>query len=191
MSFLSMISFSDKWVSASVRRNIRRGFLENPIGVLERVRRKNRDAVIQVFDAGCVVSVKQIHATAVATHLAFKAGTNVSRKFEIELLVRLAADTQINRVLDRLGVKADTEEVGCCVVAESRDKALKAFRDLLQEIGGEEIEESELRSEERLKKAMEFYGIGESEVESVQAQSRYEAILLLILERIATLDLRR
>ena len=188
---MSMISFSNKWVSASVRRNLRREFLENPIDILERVRGKNKNAIIQVFDAGCVVSVKQIHATAVATHLAFKAGTNVSRKFEIELLVRLAADTQISRVLDRLGVRADTEEVGCCVMAESKDKVLKAFKDLLQEIGGEEVEESELRSEERLRKAMEFYGITENEVKSVQAQSRYEAILLLILERIATLDLRR
>jgi len=191
MSLLNMISFSDKWVAASVRKDPRREFLEDPIGVLDGVREKNRGVVIQIFDASCVVSVKQIHATTVATHLAFKAGTNISRKFEIELLVRLAADTQINRVLDKLGVRSDTEEIGCCVVAGSRDKVLKASKDLLQEIGGEEIKESELRSEDRLKKAMEFYGITESEVKSVQAQTRYEAILLLILERIATLDLRR
>lgn len=188
---MSVISFSDRWVAASVRRNPRRSFLEDPMGVLERVREKNRDVVIQVFDASCVVSVKQIHATTVAAHLAFKAGTNISKKFEIELLLRLAADTQISRVLERLGVGSDTKEVGCCVVAGSRDKVLKAFRDLFQEIGGEEIGEDELRSEGRLRKAMEFYGITENEVKSVQAQSRYEAILLLILERIATLDLRR
>lgn len=188
---MSMISFSDRWVSASVHKNLRRRFLENPIDVLEKVRERNENVMIQVFDAGCIVSVKQIHATAVATHLAFKASTNISRKFEIELLVRLAADTQINRVLDKLGVRADTGEVGCCIVAESKDRVLKALRDLLQEIGGEEIGESELRSEEKLRKAMEFYGITEKEVKSVQAQSRHEAVLLLILERIATLDLRR
>ena len=188
---MSLINFSDKWVAASVRKNPRKEFLENPVAFLDKLREANKQAVIQVFDAKCVISVRQIHATAVATYLAFKAGTNVSKKFEIELLVRLAADTQIGRTLDRLGVDPETREIGCCVMVDGKDLALKISRDLFQLVGGDDMSESELKEERRLREAMKFYGITEKEVESVQAQTRAEAVLLLILERIATLDLKR
>ena len=38
---------------------------------------------------------------------------------------------------------------------------------------------------------VKFYGIDELELENVQAGSRLQAALLLILERIATLDIKR
>ena len=53
------------------------------------------------------------------------------------------------------------------------------------------MSDEELRAEDRLEKAVEFYGISEAEIESVQATSKADAILLLILEHIATLDLKR
>ena len=186
-----MISFSDKWVMASVHKNVRRGIFVNPEKTLESLKKLSKDAVIQIFDASCIVSVKQIHAAAVATHLAFKAGSNISKKFEIEFLLRLSADTQIERVLNKIGVKPETLEVGFCVISNDKSAVLRASRDVVHLIGGEPMSEEELKSEERLDKAMEFYGITEKELESVQASSKAEAVLLLILERIATLDLKR
>jgi tRNA threonylcarbamoyladenosine modification (KEOPS) complex Cgi121 subunit len=188
---LRLVSFGDKWVAASVLRSPRRSFLTNPVGILDSLRTPNRGAVIQAFDAKCVVSVRQIHAAAVAAHLAFKAGTNISKKMEMELLLRLAADTQIGRVLERLGVREGTEEVGLCVLANERSLAVRIAEDLARAVGGTEVDDDYLGREERLAKAIEFYGIEMAEIESVQARDKAEAILTLILERIATLDLRR
>jgi len=53
------------------------------------------------------------------------------------------------------------------------------------------MEEDELKKEDRLSEAMKFYGITEKEVDAVQAPSKADAVLLLILERVATLDLKR
>jgi len=186
-----MINFGDKWIIASVHKNVRRGILTNPGKILDSLKKLGGNAVIQVFDASCVVSVKQIHAAAVAAHLAFKAGSNISHKFEIEFLLRLAADTQIERVLNRIGLKPETSEVGFCVISDDRSGALSGSRSVIELIGGEPMSEEELRSEDRLDRAMEFYGITARELESVQSSSRAEAVLLLILERIATLDLKR
>ena len=186
-----MMRISDKWVVAGVHRGIRRGLFSKPDRLPETLKKLGDSAVVQIFDARCVVSVRQIHAAAVAAHLAFKAGTNISKKFEIEFLLRLAADTQINRVLDKIGVKPDTVEVGFCAVSDDKSSVLKASRNIVHLIGGEPMTDEELKSEERLKKAIEFYGITEKEIESVQAGSRADAVLLLILERIATLDLKR
>lgn len=188
---MRLASFGDKWVAASVLRNPKRSFLANPIGILDSLRAFNRDAVIQVFDARYVVSVRQIHAAAVAAYLAFKAGTNISRKMETELLLRLAADTQIGRVLERLGVREETEEVGLCILANERSSAVRIAEDLAKAVGGTEVDDDYLGREERLARAIEFYGIEMAEIESVQARDRAEAILILILERIATLDLKR
>lgn len=188
---MRLMNFGDKWAAASVLKNPRRSFLADPVKILDALRAANRGAVIQAFDAKCVASVRQIHAAAVAAHLAFKAGTNISKKMEMELLLRLAADTQIGRALDRLGVRADTEEVGLCVLADDRASAARIAEELARAVGGVEVDDDYLMRGERLAKAAEFYSIEEAEIESVQASSRAEAILILILERIATLDLRR
>lgn len=188
---MKLVSFGDKWAAASVLKNPRRSFLADPMKILEALRAANRSAVIQAFDAGCVVSVRQIHAAAVAAYLAFKAGTNISKKMEIEILLRLAADSQIGRALDRLGVKAGTEEVGLCVLADEKASAARAAEEAARAVGGVEVDDDYLMSSERLSRAAEFYGIDEVEIKSVQARDRAEAILILILERIATLDLRR
>jgi tRNA threonylcarbamoyladenosine modification (KEOPS) complex Cgi121 subunit len=109
----------------------------------------------------------------------------------MELLLRLAADTQIGRVLERLGVREGTEEVGLCVFADERSLAVRISDDLARAVGGTEVDDDYLRREGRLARAIEFYGIEMAEIESIQARDKAEAILILILERIATLDLRR
>lgn len=186
-----VLRIGDEWVSASVLRGPRPEALRDPQRLLESLRKAVGRSIVQVFDAGCVVSVRQIHAAAAAAYLAFRAGTNISRKFELELLLRLAADTQIGRVLERLAVKPGTREVGYCVAAESGERALECSRAAERIIGGSAMSEEELRRDERLRRAMKFYGISEEEVEAVQATDRAEAVLILVLERIATLDLKR
>ncbi len=188
---LKLVSFGDKWAAASVLKSPRRSFLASPVEVLESLRSSSKGAIIQAFNARCVVSVRQIHAAAVAAYLAFKAGTNISKKMEIEILLRLAADTQIERALDKLGVRGNTEEVGFCILADNRASATKMAEELARTIGGVEVDDDYLRNDERLSRAVEFYGIEEAEVKSVQARDRAEAVLILILERIATLDLKR
>lgn len=176
---------------AAVHKNVRRNILSDPVQAIESVRNLGGDVVAQLFDGQCVVSVRQIHAAVVATHLAFKAKSNISKKFDIEFLLRLAADTQINRVLERMGIKAGTREIGYCVVSENKNRVLRVSSDIARLIGGEPMRDDELKKDERLSEAMKFYGINEEEIEAVQASSKADAILLLILERIATLDLKR
>ncbi|MCS7132380.1 MAG: KEOPS complex subunit Cgi121 [Nitrososphaeria archaeon] len=176
---------------AAVHKNVRKNILSDPIQAIESVKNLSRDAIAQLFDGRCVISVKQIHAAAVAAHLAFKAKSNISKKFDIEFLLRLAADTQISRALEKMGITAETREIGYCVISENKNRALKVSSDIVRLVGGEPMEEVELRKDERLFEAMRFYNITEMEIEAAQAPSKADAVLLLILERIATLDLKR
>jgi len=188
---VKIVGIGDRWIAAGVNRSPSVRLLENPMQELERLRSGASGLVVQIFDATPVISVRQIHAAAVAAYLAFKAGTNISRKFEIEFLLRLAADTQIERVIKRLGVKPDSREVGFCIIGEDEKVVSRIANYALQIIGGSEMSDEELRVEKRLEKAVEFYGISEAEIRAVQAPSKADAILLLILEHIATLDLKR
>ena len=188
---MSLASFGDKWVIAGVCRGVRGEALRSPLKVLEDLKALGRDFSAQIFDAEPIISLRQIHAAMVAAYLSFKAGVNISKRLEIEFLLRLAADTQIDRALERIGVKPDSREVGFCIFADSRERAVEVGKAALRVLGGEALTEAELGAEHRVRGALKFYGIDESELENVQADSRLQAALLLILERIATLDIKR
>jgi len=183
---VSLASFGDKWVMAGVCRGVRGEALRSPLKVLEDLKALGRDFSAQIFDAEPIISLRQIHAAMVAAY-----GVNISKRLEIEFLLRLAADTQIDRALERIGVKPDSREVGFCVFADSRERAVEVGKAALRVLGGEALTEAELGAEHRVRGALKFYGIDESELENVQADSRLQAALLLILERIATLDIKR
>jgi len=188
---LSLTSFGDRWVMAGVCRGVRVGVLRNPLKVLEDLKALGKGFTAQIFDAEPIISLRQIHAAAVAAYLSFKAGVNISKRLEIEFLLRLAADTQIDRALERIGVKPDSREVGFCIFADNRERAVEVGKAALRVLGGETLTDAELGAEDRVRSALRFYEIDESELGNVQADSRLQAALLLILERIATLDIKR
>lgn len=70
-------------------------------------------------------------------------------------------------------------------------RSQKISNDVARFIGGEPMSECELRSDDKLHEALKFYDISETEVKAVQAKSIADAVLFLILERIATLDFMR
>jgi len=185
---LSLTSFGDKWVMAGVCRGVRGEVLRSPLRILEDLKALGEDFTAQIFDAEPVISLRQIHAAAVAAYLSFKAGVNISKRLEIEWL---AADTQIDRALEKIGVKPNSREVGFCIFADSKERAVEVGRVALRALGGEALTDAELGVEDRMRSALRFYGIDESELRNVQADSRLQAALLLILERIATLDIKR
>ena len=188
----ALTSFGDLWIAAAVYRNPRRTVLADPDAVLERVRElSGGDSVVQLFDADPIISLRQIHAAVAAAYLAFRAGTNIARRVEIEVLLRLAADTQIGRALRRIGVREDSRELGAAVMAKDRDEVSRILGKVAALVGGEEVSEEALGDEQKIGEALKFYGIGVEEVETVQAGSRREAALLLVLERMATLDVER
>ena len=188
---MSLTSFGDRWVMAGVCRGIREEVLRDPLKVLEDLKALGRGFTAQIFDAQPIISLRQIHAAAVAAYLSFKAGVNISKRLEIEFLLRLAADTQIDRALERIGVKPDSREVGFCIFADSRERAVEVGKAAVRVLGGETLTDAELGVEDRVRSALRFYGIDESELGNVQADSRLQAAFLLILERIATLDIKR
>ncbi|RLF99341.1 MAG: hypothetical protein DRN49_04520 [Thaumarchaeota archaeon] len=176
---------------AGVCREVREEVLKDPLKMLENLKALGEDFSAQIFDAKPIISLRQIHAAAVAAYLSFKAGVNISKRLEIEFLLRLAADTQISRALERIGVKPTSREVGFCIFADNRERAIEIGRTVFRVLGGKALTDSELRAEDRVKEALKFYEIEESELENVQADSWLQAALLLILERIATLDVKR
>ena len=186
----ALTSFGNVWVMAGVRRNPKEHSVRNPELLVERIQAVAKNSTVQVFNPSPVISLKQIHVAAVSAYLAFKAGVNIARKLEIEFLLRLSADTQIDEALDKMGVKPELNEVGLCVISELRESALDAYSRASSIIGGVEVEENELRSSERIMKALKFYGL-EDKIDVVQAESKEEAALLLILERISTLGIER
>jgi len=188
---LSLTRFGDRWVMAGVCRGIRGEVLREPLKVLEDLKALGEDFSAQIFDAEPIISLRQIHAAAVAAYLSFKAGVNISKRLEIEFLLRLAADTQIDRALEKIGVKPNSKEVGFCIFADNRERVIEVGKAALRILGGETLTDTELGAEERVRNALKFYGIDESELENVQADSWFQAALLLILERIATLDVKR
>lgn len=186
---LEIVEYREKWIGAAVYRSPSQSFLEDPEPLIREAQRMG--VSLSLFAADPVISLRQIIAAAISSLAAFRSGSNVARNLGIEVLLRISCDTQIDRALKTIGVNKDTKEVGICIISNSRDDLVRIEELASHIIDGVEVGEEELASPERIERAVRFYDISDRELASIQAKNPREAVLSLVFERIATLDIWR
>jgi tRNA threonylcarbamoyladenosine modification (KEOPS) complex Cgi121 subunit len=186
---LETIEYKDYFISVGIFGLPSKNVL---VGIEKLLNELSKDtAVVEVFRSDFIISLKQVYLAAMSAINAFNSKTNIARSLGIEILLRLSSETQIDQAIRKIGVNRDLNEVGVCIVARNMNELMKLSNKLLQEINGVELTEESLHSLDRVYKALEFYNVKQEEIESIQARDLYEAVLFLILERIATVDIER
>jgi len=140
----------------------------------------------QLFDADKVIDVEHVEAAVVNAALSFRSKSRVAKSLRLEFLLRLAATDQISEALRLVGVGRETGRIGVCVFGGSPGEVEEAARRLLTTLQGEEDELERAMDEDRFMGIMRTYRIEERQMQSVQASSRFEALKLLVMQKMAT-----
>ncbi|MEN2975325.1 MAG: KEOPS complex subunit Cgi121 [Candidatus Caldarchaeales archaeon] len=186
---MEITKYHDKWIGAAVYRSPMKNLLRDPARLVSEL--SSDQVLVNIFKANSIVSLKQIHIAAISALAAFKSKSNIARNLNIEILLRISSETQIDKALKKIGVDEETDEVGVCIIAGDKVEIDKVGRILSSRIGGIELSGEDLYEHERITRALEFYNIDREELQLIQAKDLYEAALLLIIEKIATLDVER
>jgi len=142
--------------------------------------------ILQVVDAGYMVSIDQINLAIGKTIESFKKGDNISKDPSIEFLLYLSGKRNINKAI-AMGIKQGENYAVFIISDEDVDKLKRIERDIKERFVIEPIDINDLirYNNAKKKKLMDFYGVTEEEVAAVGEKK----LPKLILEREVLLDL--
>lgn len=165
--------------------------IKNPRSVTKSLNDMIAPVAAQFFDAGKAAGWRHVLLGFVNALAAFRSGRNISREPTMETLLRMSGQGQIDLALKRVGVSATTDNLGVILVASSEKELDTAFQAVLSHWGLSETEEREPPSEQELRSLIDLYSVTDAELEAMQAEDSWKAVVNAILERMAVIDLYR
>ncbi|MBS7288412.1 MAG: hypothetical protein KIH01_06620 [Candidatus Freyarchaeota archaeon] len=144
---------------------------------------------VQFFDASLVATWEHVFFSALNAVKAIEAGRSIARSLGIEVLVRLSGQRQISVALEMFGLKSGCKGLGVVAIGRSAGAVENAARYVVERLGVEEdnsVLELNHDKAEQIKKA---FNIEDTELEAVQAEEEFEAIVKCCIERCALLTL--
>jgi len=149
--------------------------------ILESLRNKCNNLFIQFIDEKAFYSKKQVALAYILSTKAFKEKYNRLRRQGLEFLLYLAATTQFNKAIERVGVKGKT---ACLIIIgekhEDVEKCISKIKEDLEMLG------TCKPNQEYIKK---LYNIDEKLAQELCFQGdKNKCLEILILESIASID---
>ena len=143
---------------------------------------------IQFFDAELIATQEHLYFAVLNALQVFKNKTNHSKSPAMETILYASAQRQIQRAIERCGIKPQTKNMALIIIGEDP----KQIQDVLQAVTkcvGSEPDESVLEmtkaKEEKIKKTFE---ITDTELKTLENGNQKKAIVNLVIERVALLS---
>lgn len=173
---MRLIEFRNKYVAAAVVEFVNTTaseFMDKVFAEFKNVQLVNPEAVMDwdVFDAAVVNAL-----------ISFGTQKQKAKTLANEILIRLAATTQVEEAISRAGLKPNSKQCLFYVVDDEPVTASSNANKIIQLAGGRE---TDLGGDKELSKIIKQYGIDEKQVASVQARNDREAVKLLVIQKIA------
>ena len=142
------------------------------------------ETMSQVFDASCIAGVEHLVHSARFALIAHATGRKFASSLNIELLCWVAAERQIARAFEKVGVREGSETVGILVLGVSRPQVKNALPDVCRELDIMREDGVLELTREKTSKLVKIFSISKEEL-------RIAPIQKLVLERVALLALER
>jgi tRNA threonylcarbamoyladenosine modification (KEOPS) complex Cgi121 subunit len=151
-------------------------------------RNARQDLDLQFFDADLIATRDHLQFAVLNALQAFGNGTNISKSLAVETMLFASAQRQIQKAIDRCGIKPQTTRMAATVIGEKPSE----IRTLLGEISvcvGSEPDESVLElSDDKRRRIKEIFQVKGEEIEAVmEKENQDNAVVSLIVERVALL----
>jgi len=148
---------------------------------------KRRNITVQFLNAKCIVTWRHLFFAAVDALLGFKNDINISRSLGVEIMLYASAQRQIKRAVDLIGVKSGCLDLALVIVDKNK-AAIRRSLSTIAECMGKAPDESVLGvSGEKEREIQRVFGISETEILATNSGNPNEALLNLVMERMALL----
>ncbi|MCW3995235.1 MAG: KEOPS complex subunit Cgi121 [Candidatus Bathyarchaeota archaeon] len=155
---------------------------------LKKIRKQTQPVEIQFFDADLVATQEHLYFAVLNALQAFKGKTNISKSPAMETMLYASAQRQIQRALDRCGIKPQTKNMAVVIIGENPGQVETQLQGITASICSQ-IDESILElSNAKLGKIKKAFKITTEELQTVaKGVGKEKAVVDLVIERVALL----
>jgi len=147
---------------------------------------------VQFFDAGRVATWEHLFFAALNALTAFKNKENISKSLAMETLLYAAAERQITRAVELVGIRATSSEVAVLIIGKEPRKMKSALSMVSKDIGGQRDEGILELSKDKVATIGRVFSISKAELTTVMEKNDAEkAMTDLVVERMALLSTQR
>ena len=142
---------------------------------------------IQFFDAQLIATQEHLYFATLNALQAFKNKTNLSKSPAMETILYASAQRQIQRAIERCGIKPQTKSMAVIIIGEDPKQIQNALQAVTKSAGTEpdaSVLEMTKNKETKIKKAFE---ITDEELKTLENGNQQKAIVNLVIERVALL----
>jgi len=165
-------------------KNVKIGSVEEFLGL---IKAKSGSCQVQVLDAAYVAGFEHIYFAVLNALKSFKLGLNISKSLAVEILLYASGQDQIKRAIEILGVKQSFQNIALVIVADSRDEAISALKEISKVINGEADQSVIDLTEEKIQGIINSFGISNLELDASMRGSLKDALKHILIERSALL----
>jgi KEOPS complex subunit Cgi121 len=146
----------------------------------------------QFFDARRVATWQHLYFASLNALKAFKNMENISKSLAMETLLYAAAERQITKAVELVGIRATSSDVAVLIIGKEPRKMKSALSMISENIGGQ-LDETVLElSKDKVATIQMVFNIIDAELRTVMEKSDVEKALTdLVIERMALLTTQR
>nr|MDO8099816.1 KEOPS complex subunit Cgi121 [Candidatus Njordarchaeota archaeon] len=156
--------------------------------LLDRVKALHSDhplLVIQLFDAERIATYLHLLVSAVYALQAFKTSRNVSKNIGTESLLYASAQRQINDAIDKVGLRATSQNLAVNVIGSQSDIVIKSIEKVCQELG-KQADDSVLNIGDRgkVEALLRTFEISDIELEAARTEADIGQVETAVTKRV-------
>jgi KEOPS complex subunit Cgi121 len=144
---------------------------------------------VQFFDSKLVATWQHLYFAVLNALTSFKNKDSISRSLAMETILYAAAQRQIRKATQLLGIKPSSRDIAVLMIGDSREAVGEALSAMLKSIGAHQDDRILDMSEEKMAIIKEAFKISDLELETVarEKENLKEAVTCLVIERMALL----
>jgi len=146
-----------------------------------------KEVDIQFFEADLVATEQHLYFAVLNALRAFKDKTNISKSLAMETMLYASAQRQIQKSINLIGIKPETKNMAITIIGKKPKQIESLLQDLSICVGSQPNQTTLSITNDKKEKILKVFKITNSEIETLTECDLEEAIVDLIIERVALL----
>ena len=157
---------------------------------LKTTRKKSKSSSdLQFFDADLIATEEHLYFATLNALQAFQSKTNISKSLAMETMLYASAQRQIQKAIQRSGIKPQTTNIAVIIIGEDPTQLKKTVESLSNCLKAEPDEKVFDLSKTKQQKIIDAFQISKEAISAVVEHEDHEAALVnLVIEQIALLS---